>query len=43
VLVYDCFRFVAPGLLWAAMYRRLGLASVLVAHPLLHVIYQPLI
>src|SRR5260370_22174316 len=43
VLTYDVLRFVAPGVLWAYLYRRHGLTTTLVAHAATHVFLQPLL
>lgn len=41
--VYDVLRFFVPGLMWAFLYRRFGLSTVLIAHTSTHVFFQPLI
>src|SRR5579859_6620800 len=42
VLLYDAFRYVAPGLLWAEIYRRYGFVTNEVAAVGCHVFLQPM-
>ena len=43
VLIYDAFRFVAPGIFWAFLFWRYGFATAEVAAVGCHVVLQPLI
>lgn len=40
---YDVLRFYLPGLVWGWLYWRHGFLAGLIAHPLTHVVLQPLL
>jgi hypothetical protein len=41
LMAYDCLRYIAPGVLWALLFRRFGFATAEVASVGCHVLIQP--